>query len=127
MRQEVAQARGALVTPLWDEPFGLVAAEALSCGTPVAGFDRGALSEVVGDCGILVKGGDVGALAHAIRRLGSIDRAACRERATSTLSIGAMIAGYERCYAKVIAGARLASLPRLAWASSSSSTTELLA
>lgn len=127
LRQEVTQARGALVTPLWDEPFGLVAAEALSCGTPVAGFNRGALSEVVGDCGILVKGGDVGALAHAIRRLGSIDRAACRERATSQLSIEAMIAGYERCYAKVIAGARLASLPRLAWASSCSSTTELLA
>ena len=33
----------------------------------------------------------------------------------------------EKDDAKVIAGARLASLPRLAWASSSSSTTELLA
>jgi len=65
LRAEVAGAQAALVTPLWDEPFGLVAAEALACGTPVAGFDRGALSEVVGDCGVLVPGGDIGALAFA--------------------------------------------------------------
>ncbi|HBM04714.1 MAG TPA: glycosyltransferase family 4 protein, partial [Erythrobacter sp.] len=33
LRAEVAGAQAALVTPLWDEPFGLVAAEALACGT----------------------------------------------------------------------------------------------
>ncbi|MCD1589765.1 glycosyltransferase family 4 protein [Qipengyuania citrea] len=127
LRAEVAGAQAALVTPLWDEPFGLVAAEALACGTPVAGFDRGALSEVVGDCGVLVPGGDIGALAHAIRKVRRIDRAACRARAVEKLSITAMIAGYERCYAGAIAGARLASLPRLAWDSSCSRTSELLA
>lgn len=127
LRREVANARGALVTPLWDEPFGLVAAEALSCGTPVAGFDRGALAEVVGDCGHLVQGGDVDALADAIGHIGEIDRTACRRRAVRDLSIQAMIRGYEECYARVIAGARLASLPRLAWSSSTSSTSALLA
>ena len=127
LRSEVAHARGAIVTPLWDEPFGLVAAEALSCGTPVVGFDRGALSEVVGDCGILVPGGDIGALTQAIRLVGRFDRAACRRRAVEKLSIGAMISGYEASYASAIAGARLAALPRLAWASSCSSTSELLA
>ena len=127
LRKEVAGARGALVTPLWDEPFGLVAAEALSCGTPVVGFDRGALAEVVGDCGYLVKSGDVDALALAILSVGRIERAACRRRALERLSIQAMIRGYEDCYAKVIAGARLASLPRLAWSSSASSTSALLA
>ena len=127
LRREVAGARGALVTPLWDEPFGLVAAEALSCGTPVAGFDRGALKEVVGDCGHLVQGGDVDALADAIGRIGQIDRTACRRRAVRHLSIQAMIRGYEACYARVIAGARLVSLPRLAWSSSASRTSALLA
>tara|TARA_B100001179_G_scaffold108124_1_gene76995 strand:- start:1405 stop:2598 length:1194 start_codon:yes stop_codon:yes gene_type:complete len=127
LRKEVASARGALVTPLWDEPFGLVAAEALSCGTPVAGFDRGALAEVVGNCGYLVSGGDTEALAQVIGRIGTISRAASRQRALERLSIHAMIAGYERSYATVIAGARLASLRRLAWSSSASSTSELLA
>ena len=127
LARAVSRAKAALVTPLWDEPFGLVAAEALACGTPVIGFDRGALSEVVGDCGILVKAGDVGALAEAINSAGKIDRAACRKRAVDKFSVAAMIGGYERCYEAAIAGARQASLPRLAWSSSCSSTTALLA
>lgn len=127
LRKEVAGARGALVTPLWEEPFGLVAAEALSCGTPVVGFDRGALSEVVGDCGFLVRSGDIEALADSIGKVGRIERTACRKRAMERFSIQTMIEGYERCYAAVIAGARSASLRRLAWSSSASSTSALLA
>ena len=82
---------------------------------------------MVGDCGYLVKGGNIDALARAIGKVEQIDRAACRHRAVERLSIEAMIRGYEECYATVIAGARLAALPRLAWASSASSTTALLA
>lgn len=38
----------ALLMPVtWDEPFGIVMAEALACGTPVIGFNRGAIPEVV--------------------------------------------------------------------------------
>ncbi|GAA0270363.1 hypothetical protein GCM10010302_04920 [Streptomyces polychromogenes] len=32
----VGSARATLVTPCWDEPYGLVVAESLACGTPVA-------------------------------------------------------------------------------------------
>ncbi|MWV27110.1 glycosyltransferase [Aurantiacibacter rhizosphaerae] len=127
LRKAVASARGALVTPLWDEPFGLVAAEALSCGTPVIGFNRGALAEVVGDCGCLVDGADVDALAMAIANAGQISRAACRQRAIDHLSIEAMIRGYEGCYAKVISASRLAPVPSLACSSNFSSTSALLA
>ena len=127
LQTEVAHALGAVVTPMWDEPFGLVAAEALSCGTPVAAFDSGAIREVVGACGVLARPGNVGELAEAMLALPSIDRAACRTRAVEHLSIGAMIAGYERLYEAAVAGSRLAALPRLCWSSSHSSTTALLA
>ncbi|TWX40658.1 glycosyltransferase family 4 protein [Frigoribacterium sp. ACAM 257] len=56
----------ALVTPCWDEPFGLVIAEALSAGTPVASFATGGVPEVVGSSigAGLVARGDVVGLAH---------------------------------------------------------------
>ena len=125
LRAELAPALASIVTPMWDEPFGLVAAEALSCGVPVIAFDRGALREVVGHCGVLVEAGDIGALCEAMTRASDISRASCRQRAIERLSQEAMIAGYERCYSAAIDGAsRLAD--RSASRSSSHSSTSLL-
>lgn len=61
----------ALVTPLWEEPFGLVVAEALTTGTPVAAFDTGGIGEVAGGASAvrLVPMGDVQALAQAAEQL----------------------------------------------------------
>ncbi|GIF23137.1 glycosyltransferase involved in cell wall biosynthesis [Actinoplanes tereljensis] len=61
----------ALVTPLWQEPFGLVVAEALATGTPVAAFDTGGIGEVAGTASAvrLVRMGDAEALAEAAERL----------------------------------------------------------
>jgi glycosyltransferase involved in cell wall biosynthesis len=68
----------ALVTPRWDEPFGLVVAEALMTGTPVAAFDRGGISEVL--AGLpgtrLVPPDDTAALAAAADELLRLPRAA---------------------------------------------------
>jgi glycosyltransferase involved in cell wall biosynthesis len=125
LRPVVARARGALVTPLWDEPFGLVAAEALACGTPVCAFDRGALGEVVGDCGFVVPAGDAEELARAMTRIDEIDRTACRERALTRFSLEAMIEGYEACYRSAV-GALLESAAA-AFSSSRASTAALLA
>lgn len=125
LRPVVASARGALVTPLWDEPFGLVAAEALACGTPVCAFDNGALGEVVGDCGFVVAPGDVDALADAMRMIGEIDRHACRARALTRFSVETMIEGYEACYRDAVDA--LLDQAAAAFSSSHSSTTELLA
>ena len=66
--------------PCWDEPFGLVAVEAMACGLPVAAFDRGALREVIGETGCFAPPGDVFALADAITTAIQRPRAPQRDR-----------------------------------------------
>ena len=60
-----------VVCPSLYEGFGLPAAEAMACGTPVVATTAGALPEIVADgaTGVLVPPGDVAALAEAIRTL----------------------------------------------------------
>jgi glycosyltransferase involved in cell wall biosynthesis len=89
----------ALVTPCWDEPYGLVVAEALACGTPVCAFARGALPELLpGDCGRLVAPGDVEALAASIGEASGLSRVAARRHAVSTCSLDAMVDAYVELY-----------------------------
>ncbi|MDQ6933801.1 MAG: glycosyltransferase [Actinomycetota bacterium] len=89
----------ALVTPVWDEPYGLVAAEALACGTPVLGFDRGGLSEIVAPgCGHLVSADDVGAAADLVEATGRLDRRAARAHAVRSCSLDQMIDRYLQLY-----------------------------
>jgi glycosyltransferase involved in cell wall biosynthesis len=99
----VGSARVAVVSPCWDEPYGLVVAEALACGTPVAAFARGALPELVDRSnGVLADPDDIDGLAQAIAAAARLDRTAVRESAERTCSIGAMIDGYERLYRELV-------------------------
>lgn len=54
-------------TPLWQEQFGYVLAEALSCGCPVVATASGSIPEVVGDAGILCPPGNPIALMEGLR------------------------------------------------------------
>ncbi len=100
----VGSASVAVVSPCWDEPYGLVVAEALACGTPIAGFARGALPELLDDTtGVLVPSDDVDALAAAIPRAARLDREAVRRHAMSTCSVETMVDGYERLYRQLAA------------------------
>ncbi len=77
---ELGRASAFLFTPCWDEPFGLVAVEAMACGLPVAAIAMGAADEVVGEAGCVAPPGDVDALARAIDGALAIPRAVPRAR-----------------------------------------------
>jgi glycosyltransferase involved in cell wall biosynthesis len=101
----VGTSAAALVTPMWDEPYGLVVAEALSCGTPVVAFARGGIPEILDErCGRLVPGGDVAGMAAAIAEAVSLPRDRVRARALATCSAATMLAGYLRTYSNIIGG-----------------------
>jgi UDP-glucose:tetrahydrobiopterin glucosyltransferase len=99
---EVAGACVAIVTPCFDEPFGLVVAEALACGTPVAGFARGALTDLLDEAtGRLAAPDDVAGLARAIAAAAPLSRGACRARAEAIGDAAEMVRRYEALYLRL--------------------------
>ncbi len=126
----------------WEEPFGMVMLEAMSCGTPVIAYNRGSVSEIVKD-GItgfiiepsgpaarqpqnqptgghpafgaprlaspddktipwVIKKQGIEGLVEAVRRIGEIDRRACRKHIEENFSLEKMVEGYERVYRKIL-------------------------
>lgn len=78
----------------WDEPFGIVMAEALACGTPVIGFPRGAVPEVVenGTNGFIVR--DIEEAKSALNKIDLIDRKKCRAIAEKKFDISVIAREY---------------------------------
>jgi len=102
----VGAASVAVVTPRWDEPYGLVAAEAMSCGTPVAAFARGALGELLNDTvGRLARPDDVFDLARATSEARELDRADVRHHAVRFCSLSTMTDAYESLYRGMVGSA----------------------
>jgi glycosyltransferase involved in cell wall biosynthesis len=80
------------------EPFGLVLAEAMACGTPVAALDRGAVPELVDEG---VTGGvfaTVDELVAGLPRVLALDRRRVRETAVQRFGIDRMVDGYVDVY-----------------------------
>jgi glycosyltransferase involved in cell wall biosynthesis len=93
----------AMIVPIeWDEPFGIVFAEALACGTPVISCPRGALPEIVrhGVDGFLV--GDIAEACNAVSRLGELKRSECRQRVEQCFSSSVIARKYEQLYRDVV-------------------------
>ncbi|MDP2376446.1 glycosyltransferase [Reyranella sp.] len=98
----------AMVVPIqWEEPFGIVFAESLACGTPVISCPRGSLPEIVrpGIDGFLIQSIEEGC--EAVAKLATIDRAVCRRRAEDHFSPDAVAARYLELYDRM-----RAALPR---------------
>jgi glycosyltransferase involved in cell wall biosynthesis len=90
-------------TPVWDEPFGLVVAEALACGTPVAAFNKGAMSEILNEkVGCLIEPENTDKMAEGLIRVAKLDRRECREHIRSNFNLDKMIDRYEEVYQREI-------------------------
>ncbi len=94
-----------VMASLWEEPFGMVALEANLAGTPVAGFARGALPEVVGRAGgVLTADTTVPALTSAIRQAMALDRRRARDAAARRHPLDAMVDRYQQLYREIATG-----------------------
>lgn len=94
----------ALLNPItWPEPFGLVMAEAMACGTPVLAFPHGSAPEIIdhGVTGFLCS--DAAEMEAAIGRVGELDRQDCRTAAERSFSTERMIDEHLALYERLLA------------------------
>ncbi|MCK5466144.1 glycosyltransferase family 4 protein [Candidatus Parcubacteria bacterium] len=98
----LSNAKAVLFPTIWEEPFGLVMTEAMATGTPVIGFKKGSVPEVIknGKTGFVVKNDKE--MIKAIRNIDKIDRAECRKRVEDNFTVEKMVDGYEKVYKKII-------------------------
>lgn len=99
----IGGARAAICTPRWEEPYGLVVAEALASGTPVAAFRRGGIPAILDEtCGALAEPDDVAGLVTALKTALTLDRHSCRRRAEEHCDARKMVGAYERVYRTLV-------------------------
>jgi glycosyltransferase involved in cell wall biosynthesis len=105
-KSRLLSSAAALLMPIrWEEPFGIVMAEALACGTPVIGLARGAVPEVVehGITGAVCA--DLDAMTTAIHSIDTFDREACRRSVEVRFSKAMVVERYEALYAQICGAA----------------------
>lgn len=105
-------AKAFLMTINQAEPFGLVIAEAMSCGTPVIAYNRGSVPEIVKDnqTGFIVSPSEgITGLSKAVEQIYSMSdsdyqkmQQAARRRVEDNFSIDQMMINYERTYQNLI-------------------------
>lgn len=99
---------GALATlyPIsWHEPFGLVMAESMACGTPVIACNVGSVPELVRDgvTGFVIdRSLGISALSDAVLKAVHIRRRDCRRHAEAHFSQQRMVRDYEKVYRNII-------------------------
>ncbi len=95
----------ALLYPIQSrEPFGLVLAEAMACGTPVAALDKGAVREVVDDGVTGIVFDDLEQMVNELPRVFDLDRRRVRERAVARFGAARMVDEYLAIYRRLVRG-----------------------
>ncbi|BBD57368.1 putative glycosyl transferase [Nostoc sp. HK-01] len=98
-KNELLGQAAAMIVPIeWEEPFGIVFAEALACGTPVISCPRGALPEIIRQSidGYLINSIDEAVV--AINSLPKLNRQDCRQRVEEFFSTNLIVSQYEQMY-----------------------------
>jgi glycosyltransferase involved in cell wall biosynthesis len=93
----------ALLTPVqWPEPFGLVMIEAMACGTPVIGFPRGSVPELIesGVSGFVAR--NVKEAAEMVKALPALSRRRCRDYFERCFSAARMCDDYVQVYKRLL-------------------------
>lgn len=93
----------ALIFPIdWEEPFGLVMIEAMSCGTPIIAFSRGSVPEVIRDgiSGFMVH--DIEGAVRALAKIGTLNRRLCRDYFEEKFTASRMATDYVAAYKRII-------------------------
>ncbi|MBX4200960.1 glycosyltransferase family 4 protein [Candidatus Parcubacteria bacterium] len=97
-----AKARAFIFPIQWEEPFGLVVAEAMATGTPVIALKKGSMPELVEDGKTGFVCDTVEQMAEAVKKVGQINPVDCRQRVEGLFTIEKMIDGYEKAYYDIL-------------------------
>ena len=97
----LASSRALLMPGHWPEPFGLVAIEAMACGTPVVARPVGALPEIVRDGVDGFLGTTLDEFVEGVERAGELDRATIRASVLERFSATRMTDRYEQLFRRV--------------------------
>jgi len=117
-------AKATLFPIRWEEPFGLVMTESMSCGTPIIAFARGSVPEIIkdGETGFIVnsshkdirgnwiiKKTGLAGMVEAINKIYDMStddylemRKNCRKHIENNFTLEKMVDGYEKVYHKIL-------------------------
>jgi len=98
----LGQALAFLMPIEWEEPFGIVMAEALACGTPVIGFNRGSVPEVINNGKNGFRCDNVQEMIASVSKIQEISRYDVRKDAESRFSSEIIVQQYLNLYISLI-------------------------
>ena len=101
-RSLLSRAKGLIVPNRWDEPCGQVIIEALACGTPIIGTNKGSLKEMIigNKTGILCN--SYGELIDATRNIKFLSNKECRKDACNRFSLEKYTNDTEKIYQNIL-------------------------
>jgi glycosyltransferase involved in cell wall biosynthesis len=100
-KTRLANSSCVLMPSRWNEPFGMVAIEAMACGTPVVGLANGALPDIIEDGLTGYVTTDQQQLPELVQAAQCLDRSIVRARALARFDIHGVAANYASLYEEI--------------------------